>query len=89
MGNSKKLPLRMCCVCRMRKNKEDLIKVVKSGGEIFIDYKNKQNGRSAYLCKNEECIKKCIKTKAINRSFSCDVDSKIYEELSNLKLDEK
>ena len=75
----------MCCVCRTRKDKKSFIKVVKKDGKFFIDYLNKQNGRSAYICKNLECIKKCIKTKALNRSFSCNVDVCIYEELNNFE----
>ena len=82
---SKKLPQRMCCVCRIRKDKNSFIKVVKKDGKFFVDYSNKQNGRSAYICKTAECIKKCIKTKALNRSFSCNVDIAVYEELNSIE----
>ena len=84
---SKKLPQRMCCVCRTRNDKLNFIKVVKKDGKFFIDYLNKINGRSAYICKTKECIKKCAKTKALNRSFSCNVDAAVYEELNNLNKD--
>ena len=49
--------LRMCCVCREMKPKQDLIRVVKTKeGKVYIDETNKANGRGAYVCKQEQCI---------------------------------
>ena len=61
---------RMCCVCRTRKPASDLIRVGKPG----------QEGRGAHVC--PECVEKCIKTRALNRSFKTNVPNDKYEELA-------
>ena len=59
----KDTPLRMCIVCRQMKQKQELVRVVKNKeGEVFIDPTFKANGRGAYVCKDQQCIQKCIKT---------------------------
>ena len=75
-------PLRMCIVCRNMKAKPELIRVVKNKeGEIFIYKTFKANGRGAYICANDECIKKCIKTKTLNKAFKCQIDDLTYTNL--------
>lgn len=66
-----------------------MIKVVKNAeGAFFIDLNYKKNGRSAYVCKSLACIEKCLKIKALNRSFSMEVPKEIYEELKKYDLQE-
>lgn len=78
----KKIPQRMCIVCRLMKDKRELIRVVKDkDGKIGLDNTGKAAGRGAYICNNDECIKKCRKTKALSRAFSCEVDSAVYDKL--------
>lgn len=73
---------RMCVVCRNMKDKRELLRVVKNkDGEVFIDKSFKANGRGAYICKSEDCIKKCIKTKAFNKAFKSSVPDEIYTKL--------
>lgn len=80
-------PQRMCIVCRNMKDKRDLLRVVKNkDGEIFIDQTFKANGRGAYICKSEECVKKCIKTKAFNKAFKCPVAEETYIKISEEAL---
>lgn len=77
-------PIRTCIVCRKKGNKEDFIKIVKNKNGTFCVAKEKQlDGRGAYVCKNTECIEKCLKTKALNRVFKTNVPLEIYEELKN------
>ena len=70
-------------MCRTRKPVDELIRVAKEktdgGFRFFIDKCGNANGRGAHICKT--CIEKCIKTKALNRSFKCNVPQEIYEEL--------
>ncbi len=85
----KKIPLRMCIVCRNMKPKEELIRVVKdSENNISIDKTFKAQGRGAYICNNAECLSKCRKTKALNKTYKCNIDEKNYsiieEYLSNI-----
>ena len=56
MQKVKKLPQRQCVGCRERKEKRELIRVVRSPeGGISLDFKGKKPGRGAYLCPDLEC----------------------------------
>lgn len=92
MQKQKKVPQRKCIVCQTRDAKKGLIRVVKNKeNEIFLDPTGRANGRGAYVCANQECMIKAIKSKALNRAFRTDVDDQVYEHLlSQLeKLEEK
>lgn len=79
MPQIKKIPLRMCVACREMKPKKDMLRIVKNAeGGIFLDFKGKSPGRGAYICGNEECIKKCARHKLFNKIFECDVPQEIY-----------
>ncbi len=74
--------MRTCIGCREQKPKKELIRVVKNKEEeIFIDLSGKANGRGAYLCKSKDCLEKAIKSKALNRAFSTEIDEETYEKL--------
>lgn len=78
----KKIPQRTCIGCNSKKDKKDLIRVVKNkDGEISIDLTGKKDGRGIYLCKSEECLNKAIKNKRISRTFEVEIDQNIYENL--------
>ncbi|WP_297133572.1 RNase P modulator RnpM [Terrisporobacter sp.] len=91
MTKIKKVPQRKCISCQDRDNKKELIRIVKNKeGEIFIDLTGKANGRGAYICKDSECLKKAIKSKALNRAFKMEVPNEVYEKLlSELESYEK
>ena len=61
-------------VCRQRREKEELIRVVRIKDEIIIDQRGNAQGRGAYLCKNKECINQAQKRKALERAFSGKID---------------
>ena len=78
----KKIPQRTCIGCNSKKDKKELIRVVKNkDGEISIDLTGKKDGRGIYLCKSEECLNKAIKNKRISRTFEMEIDQNIYENL--------
>ncbi len=62
----------MCVACRTGRPKKELIRVVKTDQGIVADITGKANGRGAYLCPDEACLDKAIKTRAINRALECD-----------------
>ncbi len=81
-------PQRMCIVCRSMKSKLELIRVVKNkDGEIFIDDTFKAAGRGAYLCKDKNCINKCIKTKTLNKAFKQQINDETYSKLMEVVSD--
>ena len=78
----KKIPMRQCLGCREMKPKKELIRVVRSPeGNISLDFRGKASGRGAYVCPNSQCLKKAIKTKALERAFSTQIPPEIYEAL--------
>ena len=82
MQKIKKVPQRKCIACQERDSKKGLIRIVKNkDGQIFLDPTGKANGRGAYICKDSECLKKAIKTKALNRAFKVEVSDEVYEKL--------
>ena len=82
MKKVKKIPQRKCIVCQDRDSKKELMRIVKNKeGEIFLDPSGRANGRGAYICKDYECLKKAIKTKALNRAFKVEVSDEVYEKL--------
>ena len=65
------------------KPKKELIRVVRSPeGEISIDSKGKKSGRGAYICPDEACLKKAVKSKALERTLGVRIPDEIYESLS-------
>ncbi len=79
----KKIPMRQCLGCREMKPKRELIRVVRSPeGEIGLDFKGKAPGRGAYICSSPDCLKKAIKTKALERAFSAQIPSEVYDKLN-------
>ena len=65
----KKIPLRMCVGCREMRPKRELVRVVCSkDGQISVDLTGKAAGRGAYVCPTEECLKKAVKTRALERA---------------------
>lgn len=78
----KKIPQRQCMGCRERKAKRELIRVVRSPeGEVSLDFGGKKNGRGAYICPNLECLKKAIRSKALDRSLEVTIPEEVYQRL--------
>ncbi len=66
--------------CREQKPKNELIRVVRSPqGEISLDFRGKAPGRGAYLCRNAACLKKAMKSRALDRALSAAVPQEVYE----------
>lgn len=79
MPKTKKIPLRLCIACRELKPKKDMLRIVKnSEGKIFLDFSGKASGRGAYICNDENCVKKLKKQRLINKVFACEVDESVY-----------
>jgi predicted RNA-binding protein YlxR (DUF448 family) len=78
----KKIPQRQCMSCRERKNKRDMIRVVrKTDGEVSLDFSGKLNGRGAYICPDAACLKKARKAKSLDRSLEVTIPEEVYDRL--------
>ena len=79
----KKIPQRQCMGCRERKNKRDMIRVVRqTDGTVSLDFSGKLNGRGAYVCPDPECLEKCRKTRSLDRCLEVTIPEEVYERLT-------
>ena len=78
----KKIPMRQCMGCRERREKRQMIRVVRgTDGYVGLDFSGKLNGRGAYICPNIECLKKARKSKALDRSLEVEIPEEVYDRL--------
>ena len=78
----KKIPQRQCMGCRERKAKRDMIRVVRgTDGTVNLDFGGKMNGRGAYVCPDPECLKKALRSKALDRSLEVTIPEEVIQRL--------
>lgn len=84
---NKKL-IRTCIGCRKKKEKYDLIRIIKNtNGEFVVDLSGRMEGRGAYICKNEECLKKAEKSNRLKTALKSNVENNVYEKLRGVIFD--
>lgn len=84
----KNVPQRTCMGCNEKKDKKELIRIVKNKeNEINIDRTGKLEGRGAYLCDDVRCLEKLIKSKRLEKVFDSKISDEIYENLRGVILD--
>lgn len=77
---AKKIPKRQCVGCGEMKSKKEMMRVLRTAdGQICLDATGKKNGRGAYLCKQEECLKKARKNRGLERSFKMSIPDEVYQ----------
>jgi predicted RNA-binding protein YlxR (DUF448 family) len=78
----KKIPMRQCVGCREMKPKRELIRVVRSPeNTIALDFRGKAPGRGAYVCRAQDCLKRAVKSKTLERSLETVIPKEIYAQL--------
>ncbi len=79
----KKIPMRMCVGCREMKEKRELIRIVRTPeGTAVLDSTGKRSGRGAYVCRQEECLKRSIKQRQLERQLEITLTPEIIEALT-------
>ncbi len=72
-------PTRTCIACRARKDKNELVRIsCDKNNNIKLDRRAVNPGRGAYICDDKACLKKMIKSRALNRAFKCSVSEDVY-----------
>lgn len=78
----KKIPMRQCTGCGERKEKKELIRIIRTPEEeIVVDFTGKKNGRGAYICNSAECLQLAKKRKSLERSLNITIPETVYQEL--------
>lgn len=76
---NKSKPIRTCIACRKEFEKDKLVRIVRTPeGNYIVDKTGKANGRGAYICGSEDCVKKLKKNRLLNRVFSSEIPSEVY-----------
>ena len=78
----KKVPMRQCTGCGERKEKKELIRIIRTPEEaIDEDFTGRKNGRGAYICNSVECLQLARKKKSLERSLKTTIPEAVYQEL--------
>lgn len=81
MENTKKIPERQCVGCRVKRPKNELIRIVKPADSetAELDRTGKKSGRGAYICPSADCLKKA--RKKLPASLGCPITDEVYKRL--------
>jgi len=64
------VPIRTCIVCRQKKAKSELIRlVIDDDNKLIADIKGRLKGRGAYICRDQSCGKKLVLSSKLDRVF--------------------
>lgn len=81
----KKIPMRMCVVCRQSKPKAELVRILKTeDGGVLADGTGKLPGRGAYICADEKCMERAYGTKVLQKTIRAKMDEQTYDELKKV-----
>ncbi len=76
---------RTCIVCRKKDKQENFDRIVlNKNGELAVQTSKKLDGRGAYVCKNNECYDKLLKTHALNKAFKQNFSEEKYQQIINI-----
>ena len=79
----KKVPERTCIGCKLKRDKKDLVRIVRSpDGTVAADETGRMNGRGAYICNDMGCLDKALMKKSFDRAFKSAVSA---EDISKLR----
>ena len=79
----KRKPQRTCLGCRTSKDKNELIRIVRSPeGTVSCDLTGKANGRGAYICPDSACLAKAVKSRALYRVLKVEIPEDVISRLT-------
>ena len=79
----KRKPQRTCLGCRTSKDKNELIRIVRSPeGTVSCDLTGKANGRGAYICPDSACLAKAVKSRALARALKAEIPEDVISRLT-------
>nr|WP_277997587.1 MULTISPECIES: YlxR family protein [unclassified Moorella (in: firmicutes)] len=72
----------MCVGCRTRDDKRNLLRVVRTPTqEVVLDPTGKRAGRGAYICPRVECLRKALKSRALERALGVSLTPEVMADL--------
>jgi hypothetical protein len=80
--NNRFVPSRTCIACRKSDGKGNFLRIVKDqSGNIYLDVSGKAQGRGAYVCNSDTCLKKVVDKKLLAKHFGITVEQETYDKL--------
>ena len=77
----------MCTICHARKDKKELLRITcDKEKNVTVDKIGKSQGRGAYICYNEDCLKKATKSKRLDRIFKISISEEIYDKMRGVVI---
>ena len=84
--------LRKCISCGKRDNKFNFIRInkikkINNSFEIKVSEKGRKchiDGRTAYICPDEECFLLAKKKSRVEKSLKCRINREIYDKIESL-----
>ena len=55
---------------------------IRDRGEISLDTRGKKPGRGAYICPNSECLRRAVKSRALDRALDTKIPDEVMERLA-------
>ena len=74
---------RLCISCRQTAHRDTLWRIVRTFPNRTVSL-NDGMGRSAYLCRNQQCLENAQKKNRLGKALRSPIPPKIYKELHNL-----
>ncbi|MCL1990565.1 MAG: YlxR family protein [Defluviitaleaceae bacterium] len=84
MSRKKDIPVRKCVGTNERRQKAELLRIVRVEDQVIIDQTGELQGRGAYITPDVHAIKKAKKKHAFARALRMKLDEKIYDDLLEL-----
>ena len=79
MVAQKRIPLRMCAMCRTQHPKRDMIRLAKaSDGQVTLDDTGKKPGRGLYVCKAKECLAQAMKAVRLEKAVGAKIGEEVF-----------
>ena len=76
------IPQRTCVVCRDKKDKRLLTRIVRTPDSgVIVDPTGKRNGRGAYLCDKIVCWDAAVKNRILDLALRTEISNEERQEL--------
>jgi uncharacterized protein len=62
-------PQRTCVACRTKAEQSSFLRVIRAPGERAVLWTKGAVGRSAYICRQRECVAEALKKGRLERAF--------------------
>ncbi|MDP6666549.1 MAG: YlxR family protein [Dehalococcoidia bacterium] len=83
MAQAERVPVRTCVVCRERKPKDGLLRIVRTpGGEVVFDPTGRLNGRGAYVCSDADHWGEGVNRGKLTHALKLGIDESTMKSLS-------